>query len=100
MSIALFKPLENAAGEGEKVWNTLAQKVVDETEHEQHIASGWFASAQEALDAADLAKLEKENAALQAQIADEQVKLDGRTKAAKELKAKLSGTEETTPVAQ
>jgi hypothetical protein len=94
MSIAVFKPLEDA-GEGEKVWGKLAQKVVDETEHDQHIASGWFASAQEALDAADLAKLEKENAALQAQIADEQVKLDGRTKAAKELKAKLSGTEET-----
>lgn len=100
MSIAVFKPLEDAAGEGELVWGKLRQKVVDETEHEQHIASGWFASAQEALDAADLAKLEKENAALQAQIADEQVKLDGRTKAAKELKAKLGSAEETTQPAQ
>jgi hypothetical protein len=88
MSIALFKPLESAAGEGETVWGTLAQKVIDEAEQADHIAAGWFGSAAEALDAAELAKLEKENAALQAQIADEQAKLDGRTKAARELKAK------------
>lgn len=100
MSIAVFKPLEDAAGEGETVWGKLAQKVVDDSDQEAHVAAGWFASAQEALDAADLAKLEKENAALQAQIADEQVKLDGRTKAAKELKAKLGSAEETTQPAQ
>jgi hypothetical protein len=93
MSIAVFKPLESALDEGELVWGKLKQKVVDEAEHDAHIAAGWFGSAAEALDAADLAKLESENAALSAQIADEQAKLDGRTKAARELKAKQAGGE-------
>lgn len=93
MSIALFKPLESANGEGIAVWGVLAQTVVDESEQDAHIAAGWFGSATEALDAAELAKLEKDNAALQAQIADEQAKLDGRSKAARELKAKQGGAQ-------
>jgi hypothetical protein len=89
MSIAVFKPLEHALDEGELVWGSLKQKVVDESEHDAHIFAGWFATAGEALEAAELARLEKENAALEAQIVEEQAKLDGRTKAARELKAKL-----------
>jgi hypothetical protein len=88
MSIALFKPLESADGEGETVWGSVSQKVIDEAELDAHVAAGWLTSALEAVEAVELAKLEKENAALQAQIADEQAKLDGRTKAARELKAK------------
>jgi hypothetical protein len=87
MSIALFKPLESA-GEGEVVWGVLVQTIVEEDEQAELIAAGWFASAAEALDAVELAKLEKDNAALQAQIVEEQAKLDGRTKAARDLKAK------------
>jgi hypothetical protein len=89
MSIAVFKPLEHALDEGELVWGSLKQKVIDESEHDAHIFAGWFGSAGEALDAAELVKIEKENAALQAQIVEEQAKLDGRTKAARDLKAKL-----------
>lgn len=91
MTIALFKPLESAADEGDLVWGKLKQKVVEEFEHAEHIAAGWFGSADDALEAAELAKLERENAALQAQIVEEQAKLDGRTKAARELKSKIAG---------
>lgn len=81
MTIAVFKP-------GGEVWGKLEQKVIDMAELPGHIAEGWFEKAQDALDAHDLAKLEAENVALEAQIAAEQAKLDGRTKAAKDLKAK------------
>jgi hypothetical protein len=90
MSIAIFKPLEAAGEEGETVWGKLKQKIVSEAELAEHTAAGWVTEASEAMKAAELAKLEKENAALEAQIAAEQTKLDGRTKAAKELKAKLT----------
>lgn len=81
MTIAVFKP-------GGDVWGKLEQKVIDMAELPGHIAEGWFEKAGDALDAHDLAKLEAENVALEAQIAAEQVKLDGRTKAARDLKAK------------
>jgi hypothetical protein len=89
MSIALFKPLDSVVDFDPStmsiVWGSLVQIVV---EGEDGVPADWFTSAAEALDAAELAKIEKENAALQAQIADEQAKLDGRTKAARDLKAK------------
>lgn len=88
MTIAVFKP-------GGDVWGKLEQKVIDMAELPGHIAEGWFEKAQDALDAHDLAKLEAENAKLAAQIADEQVKLDGRTKAARDLKAKSGNVEAT-----
>jgi hypothetical protein len=83
MTIAVFKP-------GGTIWGALEQKVIDMVELPAHVAEGWFDSAKDALDASDLAKMEKDNAALAIQIADEQVKLDGRTKAARDLKAKLN----------
>lgn len=87
MSIAVFKPLLTAAGEGEKVWDRLVQKVVEEAELAEHAADGWLTDANEALAAADLAQTEQENAALQAQIDAATQKLDGRTKAGREAKA-------------
>lgn len=87
MSIAIFKPLEAAGEEGETVWGKLKQKVIDDVELSEHKVAGWFMDANEALTAADTAQVEKENAALQAQINDAQEKLDGRTKAGKAAKA-------------
>lgn len=87
MTVALFKSVLHTT-EGETVWTNLRQKVVEAAEAPAHIAEGWFADAKEALDAHELAKMEADNAKLEAQIAAEQVKLDGRTKAAKDLKAK------------
>lgn len=87
MSIAVFKPLLTAAGEGEKVWDRLVQKVVEEAELAEHTAAGWLTDADEALTAADLAQTEQENAALQAQIDAATQKLDGRTKAGREARA-------------
>jgi hypothetical protein len=87
MSIAVFKPLLTAAGEGEKVWDRLVQKVVEEAELAEHTAAGWLTDANEALTAADLAQTEQDNAALQAQIDAATQKLDGRTKAGREAKA-------------
>lgn len=87
MSIAVFKPLLTAAGEGEKVWNTLVQRVIDDSELAAHTANGWLTDANEALTAADLAQTEQDNAALQAQIDAATQKLDGRTKAGREAKA-------------
>lgn len=89
MSIALFKSILHT-DEGEAVWGKIRQKVVDAVEAPAHVAEGWYESAAEALEAHELAVAEKENETLQAQITAEQAKLDGRTKAAKELKAKLS----------
>lgn len=88
MSIALFKSLLHTT-EGDTVWGKLRQKVVDAAEAPAHLAEGWYNDAAEALEAHELAVLEAENAKLQEQIAAEQTKLDGRTKAAKEMKAKL-----------
>lgn len=93
MSVALFQSVLKT-NEGETVWGSLKQKVVEAAEAPSHIAEGWFASAQDALDAHDLAKMEAENAKLAEQIAAEQVKLDGRTSAAKALKAKSAPTVE------
>lgn len=87
MSIAIFKPFIAAAGEGERVWEKLVQKIVSAEELAAHIAAGWFTDANEALTEADTAQVEKENASLQAQINDAQEKLDGRTKAGKAAKA-------------
>jgi hypothetical protein len=87
MSIAVFKPLLTAAGEGEKVWDKLVQRVIDEAELAEHTAAGWLTDANEALTAADLAQTERDNAALQAQIDAATQKLDGRTKAGREAKA-------------
>jgi hypothetical protein len=83
MTIAVFKP-------GGTIWGALEQKVIDMAELPAHVAEGWFDSAKDALDASDLAKMEMDNAAAAAMIADEQVRLDGRTKAARDLKAKLN----------
>lgn len=87
MTVALFKSVL-LADEGDTVWDKLKQKVVDAAEAPAHLAEGWYTDAAEALEAHELAKLESDNAKLEANIAAEQVKLDGRTKAAKELKAK------------
>ena len=87
MSIAVFKPLLTAAGEGEKVWDRLVQKVIEEAELAEHTAAGWLTDANEALTAADLAQTEQENAALQAQTDAATQKLAGRTKAGREAKA-------------
>jgi hypothetical protein len=87
MSIAIFKPLDLAAGEGEKVWGKLVQRVIDESELEAYKSEGWFTDANEALTAADTAAVEAENVALQSQIDEATKKLDGRTKAAREAKA-------------
>lgn len=89
MTVALFQSVLKT-NEGETVWGSLKQKVVDAAEAPAHIAEGWFESAQDALDAHELASLEAENAKLEAKIAEEQVKLDGRSKAARDLKAKNS----------
>lgn len=89
MSIAIFKSILTT-DEGETVWDKLKQKVIDAAEAPAHLADGWFNSAAEALEAHELAVMEKENAALEAKIATEQTKLDGRTKAAKDLKSKLT----------
>lgn len=82
MSIAIFTPIGGviaaAIDGGEKVWGKLVQKVVDEAELAEHTAAGWFTDANEALAAHDLAQTEAENAALQAQIDEAKVKLDGR----------------------
>ena len=94
MLVALFKSLLHTT-EGDTVWGKLKQKVVDAAEAPAHVAEGWCESAAEALEAHELAVAEKENEALQAQITAEQAKLDGRTKAAKELKAKLGNTNAT-----
>jgi hypothetical protein len=75
MTIAIFKPIADALGEGEVVWGKLVQKVVDEIEHAEHIAAGWFTSAHEALEAADVKPEEK---------------VDGRTKAARDAKKDAS----------
>lgn len=104
MSIAIFKSVLNAT-EGETVWGKLRQKIVDAAEAPVHLAEGWYNSAAEALEAHELAVLEAENVKLQEQITAEQTKLDGRTKAAKELKAKLgngsaSGAQASAPDAQ
>lgn len=88
MLVALFKSVLHTT-EGDTVWGKLKQKVVETAEAPAHVAEGWYESAAEALEAHELAVLEAENAKLEAQIAAEQTKLDGRTKAAKELKAKL-----------
>jgi hypothetical protein len=88
MSIALFKSILHT-DEGETVWGKIRQKVVDAIEAPAHVAEGWYESAAEALEAHELAVLETENAKLQDQITAEQAKLDGRTKAAREAKAKL-----------
>lgn len=95
MSIAVFKPLLTAAGEGEKVWDRLVQKVIDEAELAEHAAAGWLTDANEALTAADLAQTEQDNAALQAQIDVATAKLDGRTKAGKAAKAASADAGET-----
>jgi hypothetical protein len=87
MTVALFQSVLKT-NEGETVWGSLKQKVVDAAEAPAHIAEGWFESAQDALDAHELASLEADNAKLEAKIAEEQVKLDGRSKAARDLKAK------------
>lgn len=86
LMVALFKSLLHTA-EGDTVWGKLKQKVVDAAESPAHVAEGWYESAAEALEAHELAVLEKENETLQAQITAEQAKLDGRTKAAREAKA-------------
>jgi hypothetical protein len=91
MLVALFKSLLHTA-EGDTVWGKLKQKVVDAAEAPAHVAEGWYESAAEALEAHELAVLEKENETLQAQITAEQAKLDGRTKAAREAKAKLDAS--------
>ena len=88
MLVALFKSVLHTT-EGDTVWGKLRQKVVETAEAPAHVAEGWYESAAEALEAHDLAVLEKENETLQAQITAEQTKLDGRTKAAKEMKARL-----------
>lgn len=88
MSIAVFKPIEDVIEEGEKVWGKLFQKVISRDELAAHKDAGWIESAADAIEAHDLKKMEAENAKLQEQIAAEQVRLDGRTKAAKDLKAK------------
>lgn len=85
MSIALFKSLLHTT-EGDTVWGKLKQKVVDAAEAPAHLAEGWY---NDAAEAHELAVLEAENVKLQEQITAEQTKLDGRTKAAKEMKAKL-----------
>lgn len=90
MSVALFQSVLKT-NEGETVWGSLKQKIVEDAEVPEHLAAGWLQSARKAIEEHELAKLETSNAALEAQIAAEQVKLDGRTAAAKALKAK-SGT--------
>ncbi|TCK87349.1 hypothetical protein B0G74_7888 [Paraburkholderia sp. BL9I2N2] len=92
MLVALFKSAL-ATTEGESVWGKLRQKVVETAEAPAHVAEGWYESAAEALEAHELAVMEAENAKLQEQIAAEQTKLDGRTKAARQLKAKLDPTD-------
>jgi hypothetical protein len=87
MTVALFQSMLKT-NEGETVWGSLKQKIVEAAEAPAHITEGWFESAQDALDDHELTKMEGENAKLQEQIAAEQVKLDGRTSAAKALKAK------------
>lgn len=87
MTVALFKSVLKT-DEGDTVWDKLKQKIVDAAEAPAHIADGWYQDAAEALEAHELAKLEADNAKLEANIAAEQAKLDGRTKAARELKAK------------
>lgn len=89
LMVALFKSLLHTP-EGETVWGKLKQKVVDASETPAHVAEGWYESAAEALEAHELAVLEKGNETLQAQITAEQAKLDGRTKAAREAKAKAA----------
>lgn len=87
MTVALFKSVLKT-DEGDTVWDKLKQVVVDAAEAPAHIADGWYQDAAEALEAHELAKLEADNAKLEANIAAEQAKLDGRTKAARGLKAK------------
>jgi hypothetical protein len=87
MTIAVFKP-------GGDIWGKLSQKVIDMAELPGHIAEGWFEKAGDALDAHDLAQMEAENVKLEAQIVAEQAVLDGRTKAARDLKAKAAATTE------
>ena len=88
MSIALFKPLEAAAGEGEAVWSKIAQKVIHSDDVDAHVADGWLTSALEALEMAELMLLQKANQVLSNEVAEIQGKIDGRSKAARELKAK------------
>ncbi|MEI5996817.1 hypothetical protein H3V53_06265 [Paraburkholderia bengalensis] len=78
MSIAIFKPFILAAQEGERVWEKLVQKVVEKHEVDAHVADGWHTDAATALEAANAAEVEQENAALQAQIDATKAKLDGR----------------------
>lgn len=87
MTVALFNSVLKT-DEGDTVWGKLKQIVVEGAEAPERIAQGWYKDAAEALDAHELTKLEADNAKLEASIAAEQVKLDGRTKAAKDLKAK------------
>lgn len=97
MSIAVFKPIEDVIEEGEKVWGKLFQKVISRDELAAHKDAGWIESAADVIEAHDLAKMEAENAKLAEQIAAEQVKLDGRTKAAKDLKAKSEPVQDAAP---
>lgn len=94
MSVALFQSVLKT-NEGETVWGSLKQKIVEDAEVPEHLAAGWLQSARKAIEEHELAKLETSNAALEAQIAAEQVKLDGRTAVAKALKAKNAPVAET-----
>lgn len=87
MTVALFQSVLKT-NEGETVWGSLKQKVVEAAEVPAHLAEGWFADAKEALADHELATTEADNERLQAQIESAQLKLDGRTSAAKALKAK------------
>lgn len=87
MTVALFRSVLKTQ-EGETVWGSLKQKVAEAVEAPAHIAEGWFADAKEALADHEIATMENDNEKLAAQIESAQLKLDGRTKAAKDLKAK------------
>lgn len=87
MTVALFQSVLKT-NEGETVWGSLKQKVVEAAEVPAHVAEGWLEDAKEALADHEIAEIEASNEKLAAQIQSEQLKLDGRTSAAKALKAK------------
>lgn len=97
MTVAIFKPIILAVEEGERVWDKLVQKVVEKHEVDAHVADGWHTDAATALEAANAAEVEKDNAALQAQIDAAKTTLAKRTKKAD---APADGTQTVAPSEQ
>ena len=97
MSIAIFKPFALAAKEGERVWEKLVQKVVEKDEVDAHVADGWHTDAATALEAANAAEVEKENAALQAQIDTAKATLAKRGKKADAGNVQSAATDSSLP---